>query len=68
MSRNLSILGLGVILGIAIPEYVEQAHIDVGVKPLNEMLQILLTTRMFVGGLIAFILDNISGGIAYFLY
>ncbi|KAI6176255.1 Xanthine/uracil/vitamin C permease family-containing protein [Aphelenchoides bicaudatus] len=62
ISRNLSILGLGVILGIAIPEYVEKTHIDVGVNSLNEMLNIMLTTRMFVGAAIAFVLDNISRG------
>lgn len=52
-------------MGIAIPEYVEKTHIDIGVKPLNEMLNILLTTRMFVGGMIAFLLDNISSGLFY---
>lgn len=62
ISRNLTILGLAVIMGITIPEYIEANHIDIGVKPLNEMLNILLTTRMFVGGFIAFLLDNISGG------
>jgi hypothetical protein len=62
ISRNLTILGLASIMGIVIPTYVEASPIDVGVRPLNEMFNILLTTRMFVGAVIAFVLDNVSGG------
>ncbi|KAI6214432.1 Solute carrier family 23 member 2 [Aphelenchoides besseyi] len=60
VSRNLSILGLSIILGIIIPTYIEQTPINTGIDALDQPLNILFATRMFVGGLIAFILDNTS--------
>jgi nucleobase transporter 1/2 len=60
-SRNLSILGLSIITGILIPDFVEKSPIRTGVDALDQTLNILLTTRMFIAGFIAFVLDNVSG-------
>lgn len=38
----------------------ERYPIDSGIKSLDQTLNILLTTRMFLGGAIGFLLDNLS--------
>jgi hypothetical protein len=60
-SRTLTTLGTAIILGVIIPTFVESYPIATGMKVLDQSLNILLTTRMFVGGLIGFVLDNLSG-------
>ncbi|KAE9547040.1 hypothetical protein FO519_009747, partial [Halicephalobus sp. NKZ332] len=61
-SRNLVVIGVSIILGMAIPDYFEENPIKTSVDSINQMLNILLTIRMFVGGIIAFALDNLVPG------
>ncbi|KAH7719788.1 Protein Y59E9AL.4 [Aphelenchoides avenae] len=65
LSRNLTIMGLAVILGMAIPDYFSKHPIVTGVAELDQMFNILLNIRMFVGGVIAFVLDNTVTGATY---
>uniref|UniRef100_A0A7E4ULX2 Solute carrier family 23 member 2 n=1 Tax=Panagrellus redivivus TaxID=6233 RepID=A0A7E4ULX2_PANRE len=62
LSRNLTIMGTSVILGMVIPDYFTEHPVATGNLHIDQMLNILLTIRMFVGGLIAFFLDNTIGG------
>jgi nucleobase transporter 1/2 len=62
LSRNLTIMGLAVILGMAIPDFFSKHPIRTGVAELDQMFNILLNIQMFIGGVIAFILDNTVGG------
>ena len=61
-TRNLTIMGLAIILGSAIPDFFEKHPVRTGVSEIDQVFNILLTIKMFVGGVIAFILDNSCGG------
>ncbi|XP_076352592.1 solute carrier family 23 member 1-like [Tachypleus tridentatus] len=59
-SRNILILGLSLFMGITIPKWFK-GHpntIDVGNDAANQLITVLLNTSVFIGGLIAFVLDN----------
>ncbi|XP_061607450.1 solute carrier family 23 member 1 isoform X5 [Phyllopteryx taeniolatus] len=63
-SRNLFVLGFSMFFGLTLPAYLD-AHpnsIDTGVEELNQILTVLLSTEMFVGGFLAFCLDNTVPG------
>ncbi|NWW12685.1 S23A1 protein, partial [Oreocharis arfaki] len=63
-SRNLFVLGFAMFFGLTLPNYLD-AHpgaIKTGVPELDQILTVLLTTEMFVGGTIAFVLDNTIPG------
>ncbi|XP_031453832.1 solute carrier family 23 member 1 isoform X2 [Phasianus colchicus] len=63
-SRNLFVLGFSMFFGLTLPNYLD-AHpkaINTGVPELDQILTVLLTTEMFVGGTLAFILDNTIPG------
>ncbi|XP_028392387.1 solute carrier family 23 member 1-like [Dendronephthya gigantea] len=62
--RNLFIVGFAIITGLVIPKYLTQHPdtIDTNVKELDQIFAVLLKTSMVVGGLVAFILDNILPG------
>ncbi|XP_061660410.1 solute carrier family 23 member 1 isoform X2 [Syngnathoides biaculeatus] len=63
-SRNLFVLGFSMFFGLTLPAYLD-AHpkcIDTGVEELNQILTVLLSTEMFVGGFLAFCLDNTIPG------
>uniref|UniRef100_A0A914QJE2 Uncharacterized protein n=1 Tax=Panagrolaimus davidi TaxID=227884 RepID=A0A914QJE2_9BILA len=62
LSRNLTIMGIAIIMGVVIPDYFKSHPVDTGVSDIDQMLNILLTIQMFVGGMIAFILDNTCSG------
>jgi uncharacterized membrane protein YqaE (UPF0057 family) len=55
-------MGTAVILGMCIPKYFADNPINTGVMELDQMLNILLNINMFVGGIVAFALDNLVGG------
>ena len=55
-------MGLAIILGNAIPDFFEKNPVNTGVPEIDQVFNILLTIKMFVGGVIAFILDNSCGG------
>ncbi|XP_076352590.1 solute carrier family 23 member 1-like [Tachypleus tridentatus] len=59
-SRNTFILGFSLFLGITIPKWFSShpGTIDVGNDVANQLITVLLNTSVFVGGLIAFVLDN----------
>ncbi|XP_072204436.1 solute carrier family 23 member 1 isoform X1 [Excalfactoria chinensis] len=63
-SRNLFVLGFSMFFGLTLPNYLD-AHpkaINTGVPELDQILTVLLTTEMFVGGSLAFLLDNTIPG------
>ncbi|NXN90812.1 S23A1 protein, partial [Rhinopomastus cyanomelas] len=63
-SRNLFVLGFAMFFGLTLPNYLDShpGAIKTGVPELDQILTVLLTTEMFVGGTIAFILDNTIPG------
>ncbi|XP_013890046.1 xan_ur_permease domain-containing protein [Austrofundulus limnaeus] len=63
-SRNIFIFGFSIFAGLAIPNWVlkNPKAIATGVIEVDQMLQVLLTTSMFVGGFFGFILDNTIPG------
>uniref|UniRef100_A0A3P9N913 Solute carrier family 23 member 1 n=1 Tax=Poecilia reticulata TaxID=8081 RepID=A0A3P9N913_POERE len=63
-SRNLFVLGFSMFFGLTLPAYLD-AHpkaIRTGVVELDQILTVLLSTEMFVGGFLAFCLDNTIPG------
>ncbi|TMS05099.1 Solute carrier family 23 member 2 [Larimichthys crocea] len=63
-SRNIFIFGFSMFSGLVIPNWILKypEAITTGVVELDQMLQVLLTTSMFVGGFFGFILDNTIPG------
>ncbi|XP_061858520.1 solute carrier family 23 member 1 [Colius striatus] len=63
-SRNLFVLGFSMFFGLTLPNYLDAnpKAINTGVPELDQILMVLLTTEMFVGGTLAFILDNTIPG------
>uniref|UniRef100_A0A914EBD5 Uncharacterized protein n=1 Tax=Acrobeloides nanus TaxID=290746 RepID=A0A914EBD5_9BILA len=59
LSRNITIIGIAVMCGMYIPEYFTRHPVKTGSTEVNQILSILLEIRMIIGGLIAFILDNL---------
>ncbi|KAJ8047487.1 Solute carrier family 23 member 2 [Holothuria leucospilota] len=59
-SRNLFIVGFAFFTGISVPAFLRANPdaIRTGLPRLDEVLQILLTTGMFVGGFVGLVLDN----------
>ena len=55
-------MGVSIILGMVVPDYFQEHPVRTGIDSINQMLNILLTIKMFVGGFIAFILDNLVPG------
>uniref|UniRef100_A0A8R1E7V6 Uncharacterized protein n=1 Tax=Caenorhabditis japonica TaxID=281687 RepID=A0A8R1E7V6_CAEJA len=62
LCRNLSIMGLSLLLGLIIPLHFEKHPIDSGNFELDSILNMLLNIKMLVGGVIATFLDNTVGG------
>ncbi|CAB05274.2 Solute carrier family 23 member 2 [Caenorhabditis elegans] len=62
LSRNLTIIGLSIILGCTIPAHFEKSPLHSGNKTIDDIFGTLLKMRMLVGGLIAFCLDIIASG------
>ncbi|XP_048580199.1 solute carrier family 23 member 1 isoform X2 [Nematostella vectensis] len=63
-SRNLFVVGFSLLLGMALPYYLNNhpGAIDTGVNELDQIITVLLKTSMAVGGLTALLLDNIIPG------
>ncbi|MCI4379080.1 hypothetical protein PGIGA_G00223780 [Pangasianodon gigas] len=63
-SRNIFIFGFSMFTGLAIPNWVIKNPdvLNTGIVELDQVLQVLLTTSMFVGGFFGFILDNTIPG------
>ncbi|XP_046378480.2 solute carrier family 23 member 1-like isoform X2 [Haliotis rufescens] len=62
--RNLLILGLAFFVGILVPEWIDRYPdvINTGSKEADSVLKVALGTPMFLGGVIAIILDNTTRG------
>ncbi|XP_004709898.1 solute carrier family 23 member 2 [Echinops telfairi] len=56
-SRNLFVLGFSIFFELVLPSYLSQNPLVTGITGIDQVLNILLTTAMFVGGCVAFILD-----------
>ncbi|XP_008705821.1 solute carrier family 23 member 1 isoform X1 [Ursus maritimus] len=63
-SRNLFIFGFSIYCGLAIPSWVNKnpEKLQTGILQLDQVIQVLLTTGMFVGGFLGFLLDNTIPG------
>ncbi|XP_048405115.1 xan_ur_permease domain-containing protein isoform X3 [Stegostoma tigrinum] len=63
-SRNIFIFGFSIFSGMVIPNWMNKyPHaIQTGVLPLDQVIHVLLTTSMFVGGFFGFFLDNTLPG------
>src|ERR1700712_5370947 len=63
-SRNLFILGSSLFLGLSIPKWVldHPERIKTGSSSLDQVIYVLLSTSMFVGGAIGCFLDNTIPG------
>ncbi|KAI7802437.1 xan_ur_permease domain-containing protein isoform X1 [Triplophysa rosa] len=63
-SRNIFIFGFSMFTGLVIPNWIlkNPTAIATGVVELDQVLQVLLTTSMFVGGFFGFFLDNTISG------
>ncbi|XP_031563064.1 solute carrier family 23 member 2-like [Actinia tenebrosa] len=63
-SRNLFIVGVSLVMGLALPNYMN-AHpkaIETGVHEIDQIITVLFKTGMAVGGMTAFLLDNTIPG------
>ncbi|XP_020391140.2 xan_ur_permease domain-containing protein isoform X1 [Rhincodon typus] len=63
-SRNIFIFGFSMFSGMVIPNWMNKypLAIQTGVLPLDQVIRVLLTTSMFVGGFFGFFLDNTLPG------
>lgn len=63
-SRNLFVFGFSIFCGLTIPNWVNKnpEKLQTGILQLDQVLQVLLTTGMFVGGFLGFLLDNTIPG------
>uniref|UniRef100_A0A8C5QB33 Solute carrier family 23 member 1 n=1 Tax=Leptobrachium leishanense TaxID=445787 RepID=A0A8C5QB33_9ANUR len=63
-SRNLFVLGFSLFFGLALPNFLDSHpnYIKTGITEMDQILTVLLTTEMFVGGCIAFFFDNTLPG------
>ncbi|XP_061180524.1 solute carrier family 23 member 2-like [Saccostrea echinata] len=63
-TRNLTIVAVSIILGLMVPQWLQSnpGAIDTGNRDLDQVLEVLLGTAMFVGGILGFILDNTVPG------
>ncbi|XP_034999931.2 solute carrier family 23 member 1 [Hippoglossus stenolepis] len=63
-SRNIFVFGFSLFSALVIPNWIKKNPdcINTGLKELDQVLFILLTTQMFVGGFLGFFLDNTVPG------
>ncbi|XP_072029177.1 solute carrier family 23 member 1-like [Amphiura filiformis] len=61
-SRNLFVLGFALFTGLALPYWLKleenKNFFNTGVKEIDNIFTVLLSTSMFVGGFVGFVLDN----------
>ncbi|KAH0616791.1 hypothetical protein JD844_028184 [Phrynosoma platyrhinos] len=63
-SRNMFIFGFSIFTGLTVPYWVQNntEKLETGIVQLDQVIQVLLTTGMFVGGFLGFLLDNTIPG------
>ncbi|VDM65837.1 unnamed protein product [Strongylus vulgaris] len=62
LTRNLTIMGTAILMGAVIPHHFENNRVNTGVKTMDDCLNMLLSIRMLIAGVVAFILDNTVPG------
>ncbi|WAR17440.1 S23A2-like protein [Mya arenaria] len=61
--RNLFVLGVPIFFGISLSQWLEHnGGINTGSETVDQLLTVLLSTGMFVGGVLGFVLDNLVPG------
>ncbi|VDK54505.1 unnamed protein product [Cylicostephanus goldi] len=58
LTRNLSIMGLSLLTGQVLPHHIEISPIRTGNADWDQIINMLLSIKMLVGGVVAVILDN----------
>nr|XP_023495507.1 solute carrier family 23 member 1-like isoform X4 [Equus caballus] len=63
-SRNIFVFGFSIFCGLAVPNWVNKnpEMLHTGILQLDQVFLVLLTTDMFVGGFLGFLLDNTIPG------
>ncbi|TDH00219.1 hypothetical protein EPR50_G00186120 [Perca flavescens] len=63
-SRNIFVFGFSMFSALVIPNWIMKNpdFLETGVKEVDQVLRILLTTHMFIGGFLGFFLDNTIPG------
>ncbi|XP_069318617.1 solute carrier family 23 member 2-like isoform X4 [Eulemur rufifrons] len=63
-SRNLFVFGFSMYCGLTVPNWLKQhpKMLQTGIHQLDQVIEVLLTTGMFVGGFLGFLLDNTIPG------
>ncbi|XP_044636083.1 solute carrier family 23 member 1-like isoform X2 [Equus asinus] len=63
-SRNIFVFGFSIFCGLTVPNWVNKnpEMLQTGILQLDQVFQVLLTTSMFVGGFLGFLLDNTIPG------
>ncbi|XP_055874425.1 solute carrier family 23 member 2-like isoform X2 [Biomphalaria glabrata] len=61
-SRNLFVFGISIFFGLSVPNWVADNGIQTGNSLADQVLKVLFGTSMFVGGVLAFFLDNTIPG------
>ncbi|MCI4380377.1 hypothetical protein PGIGA_G00239110 [Pangasianodon gigas] len=63
-SRNLLIFGVSIFTGLVLPTWFHSNPdtINTGITELDQLIMVLFTTPMFIGGFLGFILDNTIPG------
>ncbi|XP_039981942.1 solute carrier family 23 member 1-like [Xiphias gladius] len=66
-SRNIFVFGFSMFTALVIPNWIMKNpnFLETGVTEVDQVLHILLTTHMFVGGFLGFFLDNTIPGTKY---
>ncbi|VDO87977.1 unnamed protein product [Heligmosomoides polygyrus] len=62
LTRNLSILGLSLMIGLILPLHLERSPFRSGNPEWDQIVNMLLSIKMLVGGVVAVILDNTVPG------
>ncbi|WKY05032.1 hypothetical protein Q1695_005777 [Nippostrongylus brasiliensis] len=62
LTRNLSILGLSLMIGLILPLHLERSPFNSGNQEWDQIVNMLLSIKMLVGGVVAVILDNTVPG------
>ncbi|XP_029351830.1 solute carrier family 23 member 1-like isoform X2 [Echeneis naucrates] len=63
-SRNIFVFGFSMFSALVIPNWIQKnpQFLNTGVKEVDQVLHVLLTTNMFIGGFFGFLLDNTAPG------
>ncbi|KHJ94959.1 putative permease [Oesophagostomum dentatum] len=62
LTRNTTIMGMAILLGALVPYHFEHNRVNFGIKSIDDCLNMLLSIRMLIAGITAFILDNTVSG------